>query len=39
MKVLLVGGLVAGAVADGDGVDAYVGGDGAADGEIGRAHV
>ena len=32
MKVLLVGGLVAGAVADGDGVDAYVGGDGAADG-------
>lgn len=28
----LVDGLVAGAVADGDGIDAYVGGDGAADG-------
>ena len=30
--VALIGRLVAGAVADGDGVDAYVGGDGAADG-------
>ena len=28
----LVDGLVAGAVADGDGIDAYMGGDGAADG-------
>ena len=32
IKVPLVDGLVAGAVADGDGVDAYVGRDGAADG-------
>ena len=39
MWASLVSWLVAGAVADGDGVDAYVGGDGAADGEIGRAHV
>ena len=32
VKVPLVDGLVAGAVADGDGIDAYMGGDGAADG-------
>ena len=32
VKVPLVDGLVAGAVADGDGIDAHVGGDGAADG-------
>ena len=32
VKVPLVDGLVAGAVADGDGVNAYVGRDGAADG-------
>ena len=32
MWASLVSWLVAGAVADGDGVDAYMGGDGAADG-------
>lgn len=32
MWASLVSWLVAGAVADGDGIDAYVGGDGAADG-------
>ena len=39
VKVPLVDGLVAGAVADGDGIDAYVGGDGAADGASAGVYV
>ena len=39
INLSLIGRLVAGAVADGDGIDAYVGGDGAADGASAGVYV